>query len=231
MGAVAERVRAVRDLLQSCAIQTRLFSVAVGCGIPDLQGISDILSGLVLLRQGPFTWRQPALITVTSGESLLWAAMLRQQRRTAELALLGGRAIPLVGAITPEDVVQLAVAMRPGLPGNSVLTLTLYATPDVVVEPFLRRLDADFAERCRSILGLSQWPMVFPERYFWEDGKPRNTCRPWHLCPSSAATREEPLCCNILTRKCQRVVLAKTAFATAAGAGSAPRPPGGGDTR
>ena len=140
--------------------------MAIGCGIPDLQGISDILSGLVLLRPGPFTWREPALITVSSGESLLWAALFRQERRTAELALLDGRAIPLVGGITPEDVVQLAVAMRPGLPGDSVLTLTLYATPDVVVEPFLRRLDADFAERCRSILGLAQWPLVFPEEVF-----------------------------------------------------------------
>jgi len=71
MNAVAERVRAVRDLLQSRGMQTRLFSIAVGCGISDLQGISDILSGLVLLRPRPFTWREPALMTVSSGESLL----------------------------------------------------------------------------------------------------------------------------------------------------------------
>ena len=231
MNAVAEKVRAVRDLVQQRGIQTQLFSVAVGCGIPDLQGIYDIHSGLVLLRQGPFTWREPALMMVTSGESRLWAALFRQERGKAELALLDGRAISLVGGITPEDVVQLTVAMQPTLPGESVLTLTLHANPDVVVEPFLRRLDADFSERCRSLLGLSQWPLVFPERYFWEDGKPRNTCRPWHLCHSSAATREEPLCCNILTRRCQRVVLAKTAFATVRGAGSAPHPPGGDDTQ
>jgi len=231
MKAVAERVKTVRDLVRSRGRETRLFSVAIGCGIADLQWISDILSGLVLLRPGPFTWREPALMTVSSGESLLWAALLRQERSKAELALLDGRAIPLVGAITPEDVVQLAVAMQPGLPGDSVLTLTLYATPDVVVEPFLRRLDPDFAKRCRSLLGLAKWPLVFPERYFWEDGKPRNTCRPWNLCHSSPATREEPLCCNILTRRCQRVVLAKTAFAAAAGAESAPRPRGGDDTQ
>ena len=120
MNAVAEKMRAVRDLLQSRGRKTQLFSVAVGCDIPDLQGIYDILSGLVLLRPGPFTWREPALITITSGESLLWAAMFRQERRTAELALLEGRGIPLVGGITPEDMVQLAVAMRPGLPEDSV---------------------------------------------------------------------------------------------------------------
>ena len=229
MNAVAEKVRAVRDLVQSRATKTRLFSVAIGSGIPDLHGISDILSGLVLLRPGPFTWREPALITVSSGESLLWAAILRQERRKAELALLDGGGLPLVGGITPEDVVQLAVAMLPGLPGDSVLTLTLHANPNVVVEPFLRQLDANFTERCRSILGLAQWPLVFPQGYFWEEGRPRNTCRHWHLCLSSPETRHEPACCNILTRKCQRVVLAKTAFATAADAGSAPRPPGGGD--
>ena len=177
-------------------------SVTAATGVALLT-VGDVVSGLIEMR-GVFSRSAPALVWVENGRGASIAIALVQDGKGLGLLADDDFVVPLEGGITPETLVRFAVSEL-GDAAGALISVTLFADPDLDLDPRLADLDARFPGRAVSLRGQG-WPQIFGRDYYYgQTGEPRRNCHAWAMGGETVALASKTALrgCNLFLRRCQ----------------------------